>query len=1789
MTKNLLNCFAGLSILLISLSLPSYAQKIQINPKKLHIKLDDSLAIQLSVFSQSILSTSYPSLAQLNQSFEVKEMKRVFPYAGKYEYAHRSYELHQWYEIEFQDTLRQEVKEVIQHYMQNSAVQWAEPVYEMSLDVTDSSLISMNDPRLKDQWHYQNTGQSGGTVGADIQLPDAWNIETGDSSVIVAIIDGGMDINHEDLKEAMWVNQAELNGTKGLDDDNNGYVDDVNGYGFGDRRGEFLPHRHGIHVGGTVGAINNNDKGVAGIAGGSGTADGVRLMSCAVFGSYSQGGFPESFVYAADNGAVIAQNSWGGGAQSQVLEDAIDYFIARAGYDNSEENYDKNLQTGPMAGGIVFFAAGNNNSSYPGAGYPGSYESCFSVASTDHNDHKSSFSNYGDWVEISAPGTDVLSTYTGNGYGYLSGTSMACPHVSGVAALIVSKYGKEGFKPDQVKHLLLSSAENIDPLNPYYKGKLGAGRLNAYQALFSDDDQVAPAPIADLKIDSVSFGSMVLSWTASGADSLRGIASKYDIRYAQQPITAANFDQATVVNQSIAPKAPGQKENTIVDGLPAETKLYLVIKAIDLNGLGSEISNVVDTTTTGAPFIEVNPDSLSAELSNGDSLSLELRIDNSQGKSTLTYQLSSIESAQNAINTSENESSRVLVVQSYADWGFYMQDFLKKEFDISPDVIIHNQMDEKDFSEYQLIIVTGGQNYSHTRLINAQVDKFEAYVRQGGVVLYLIAGYNDVNAPAGAFINNGYNNTQNQKSIPHLINRNIPESINSSFASSGRIQNLPEKSLILTTYENGQYPTTALFPLDKGEVILSCMYWEKFYKDQEKGIQNFLKNATEYALYSSKSHQWLEYPESGQVAAGLSQDLSVSFLARGLASGTYQQQLVVSSNDPLRKEVKIPVTLKVNSAPVLVTSTDSLHFDNLFVGQSMTDTLTISNLGPDTLSISSIEITSSAYNADVSELILSPYADQQIELTFAPERAGEQHAILTFKSKLPDYQVKLSGRALEPPIIATNTDTIKVNLYKGHETNKTISIQNQGGSALNWNLNIAYTHYEPENTTVDDNYSLGKEENFKTKAFPFGFNYSASTLTAAVGYPFIFTKQYYSSSFYKYDVKNGRWEQVANMPNANFVDHTNGASLKDKIYYITSEKTNFLFSYDINEDKWTRLSAPEMASNPVFITSDDTHLYILFANGALKQYDPEHAKWKSLATQKQNTYRGMAHYGGRLYVHTSHELYSYDIKSNIWEKLKDTPNILNNGSAVEPYEQFLYTASGSTWNIYDIRKNKWYIAYNPLGGSNTRTQFTYLGLDDYSGVYFFRGSTFGQYVTRPYVQWIQPEQIKGSIAKSDSIDIVFNIKTDELTNGEYAALLNFNSNDPHKPNTKITVILSVYGDTMEYNAAPVVTDSLHRQALRWGEEVYRFNLAKHFADPEGYPLKFSARSRNPNIVLGNVEGSLLEVKPLDTGSTVLDLIIEDIKGKGINFSFGVSITHADTVAGNDNEQESPEPEQENQAPHANQSELHYILELNQPISVRLDSLFTDPDNDSLWYVSIGAVEEATQFFLSTDSLYIKPFKPGSSSITLAAYDPDGASVLLTLNTSVNTSLQKNEALADIALEKGKQHIISLRDVVENLLDQKVFFNSTVEDTSIVSTLIIEDELHIEALEIGQTSVQVEVSDEYGISLPFSFDVSVNALLSVDGPLFQQTKLKCYPNPSSEGTYIQFWLKNSEQVWLGVYSAEGKLVSILVDEKLSAGNQSIYWDTQGIVHGSYVIRLISNNKVENNKLLVLPIN
>ncbi len=650
--------FFGLSFL-NCVSLPAAHGQVEdgMVPNRILVKVDASLRADLMAYAAAqdprLLSgdaqrSDAQQFAQLNQRYGVRTVRRVFPASARFEAAHQRFGLHRWYEVAFDDTLSTEVQQVLAHYRANPLITLAEPIYLHSLRATSTTLdesdsVFANDPRLAEQWHYRNTGQSGGTVAADIQLTTAWSVTRGDTRVVVAIIDGGIDTAHEDLREAMWVNEAEQNGLPNFDDDGNGYVDDVHGYGFGDRRGQIAPSKHGTHVAGVVGAVSNNGVGVAGVAGGSGTGDGVRLMSCAVFGAASQGGFAEAFIYAADHGAVIAQNSWGGGDQSALLEDAIRYFTERAGLDNSNERFEQNRQVGPMAGGLVVFAAGNDKTENARRAYPASLPSVLAVASTDHDDSRSDFSNYGDWVDLAAPGTDVLSTYPGNDYRTLSGTSMAAPHVSGAAALLVGRYQQPGLSPDHLHNLLLDGADPIDDRNPHYAGKLGRGRLNAYRSLTQDQAE-RPGPVTALTTQPLAHDQVQLHWTASGADGDQGTAAYYELRYATARITAQNFGQATLVSTRRPPRTSGTVDTVLVTGLSASTTYYFALRTRDLFGQLSPVSEVMSATTLAPPVIAAGPTSLSISLNVGKTRRDTITVANTTGLSTLTFTITTTRS-----------------------------------------------------------------------------------------------------------------------------------------------------------------------------------------------------------------------------------------------------------------------------------------------------------------------------------------------------------------------------------------------------------------------------------------------------------------------------------------------------------------------------------------------------------------------------------------------------------------------------------------------------------------------------------------------------------------------------------------------------------------------------------------------------------------------------------------------------------------------------------------------------------------------------------------------------------------------------------------------------------------------------------------------------------------------------------------------------------------------------------------------------------------------------------------
>ncbi|QCK16515.1 S8 family serine peptidase [Mangrovivirga cuniculi] len=476
------------------------------------IKVTEEVASQLNEtlrnMSETVVQTGNPEIDKLSSEYSCQKITRLFPFNPRFDQKHRKYGLHQWFTLRIDEGAS--IEDVVKSYEGLEYVEIAEPVMipdyeepvESLIDYSEAGTLPQgtNDPLFHLQYSFENTTMND---GGDVGILPTWKQNTGNKAVIVAVIDGGIEKTHPDLKQNLWVNEDEIP-NNGIDDDNNGYKDDYNGYGFGERKGDYTPDGHGTHVGGTVGASSNNGIGVAGLAGGSGDKPGVQLMSCATFSPNGNGGFQESFIYAADNGAVIAQNSWSFRTPNIYLpsyEVAINYFINEAGKDEFGN------QVGPMAGGLVMFSAGNSNTKE--RIFPSYLDQVIAVAATDNEDKRAGFSNYGDWVDISAPGVSIASTYINNSYAYSSGTSMSCPHVSGVAALMVSAFGKQGFTPEKVKALMYSSADNIDARNPDFVGSLGWGRLNAQKGFKASVNRgaILSFQFEELILEDIYFGT----------------------------------------------------------------------------------------------------------------------------------------------------------------------------------------------------------------------------------------------------------------------------------------------------------------------------------------------------------------------------------------------------------------------------------------------------------------------------------------------------------------------------------------------------------------------------------------------------------------------------------------------------------------------------------------------------------------------------------------------------------------------------------------------------------------------------------------------------------------------------------------------------------------------------------------------------------------------------------------------------------------------------------------------------------------------------------------------------------------------------------------------------------------------------------------------------------------------------------------------------------------------------------------------------------------------------------
>lgn len=571
----------------------------------MNIYVSDELSLDIEAVTKENGEVDLRHFSSLSQQGVVK-MRRLFTHAGEFEERTRAEGLHKWYVLSYEegysmtkasDGLMLEGVEMVEYCPKMEIV--GNPQFEEYVSpVTKASSAGVfDDPMLDQQWHYYNNGKASSSVsGCDINVVPVWknystyNKYKGD--IIVAIVDGGIDYKHEDLNANMWRNPEKTG-------------ENIYGYNFVTNSFVVTPVEHGTHVAGTVAAVNNNGIGVCGVAGGDTKKKipGAKLMSCQIVDANDNwGSGAEAIKWSADHGAVISQNSWGWSqldATPESLKAAVDYFEKYAGLDKNGK------QVGPMKGGIVFFAAGNHAKSTSSS----SYERIVSVTSVGADYKRAYYTCYGSWADIAAPGGDVskgnqvLSTIPGNKYAKMQGTSMACPHVSGVAALALIKLGGEGYTAAALRKQLEENVTDISSFNPTHY--IGKGLVNAYRTIGATGGKAPDVPTglsATTQSNNISFTVTVPK------DSDDGIPSAIYIYYSTTDFTSTKNKSFGMFY--VEDLKAGDQLSGVISGVDFETEYYVAAIAGDLAGNKSSLSSRVTVTTgpNSSPVLNTDSD-----------------------------------------------------------------------------------------------------------------------------------------------------------------------------------------------------------------------------------------------------------------------------------------------------------------------------------------------------------------------------------------------------------------------------------------------------------------------------------------------------------------------------------------------------------------------------------------------------------------------------------------------------------------------------------------------------------------------------------------------------------------------------------------------------------------------------------------------------------------------------------------------------------------------------------------------------------------------------------------------------------------------------------------------------------------------------------------------------------------------------------------------------------------------------------------------------------------------------
>ena len=929
-------------------------------------------------------------------------------------------------------------------------VEYAQPNYVLH------ALNTPNDTRFNDLWGMNNTGQTGGVVDADIDAVEAWEVFTGSSDVIVAVIDTGIDYTHPDLAANAWVNPGEIAGN-GIDDDGNGYIDDIHGWDFINNDNDPMDDNdHGSHCSGTIGGVGNNGIGVAGVNWDV-SIMGLKFLSAA--GSGNTADAIGCVEYATMMGVDVMSNSWGGGPYDAVMEAAI---------------------SAAYAADIFFVAAAGNagTDNDAGAHYPSNYDvpNVISVMATDHNDVRVNepgwwASNYGaTTVDIAAPGLHIWSTTPGNTYQDFSGTSMATPHVAGAMAMLRGRF--PAISVDDGKNLLMTVGN--DPLASLSGLCVSGARLNLLK-LIAEPDTIPPSAVIDLAGGAVASNWAELTWTAPGDDDIVGTASSYDMRWSLAPITdELAWDAATPATGEPHPAVYGTPESMQVAGLAVSTTYYFCIRAKDEYGNLGGLSNSPGVTTLGPPTIMVAPASLAASLETGGTDTQTLTISNT-GQGVLDFTIPTAE----YILPSKGSFGSVRTWEYDPAVKGQSVDFAPVAGTLGsggPDAFGYNWRDSDE---------PGGPAFNWIEIngigtaVTLGDDANSGPLNIGFPFGYYGVDYTTFNICSNGFIS--FTSTATDVSNGPLPAATAADNMVALFwddldpSTAGTVYYYNDGTRLIVEYDgvnhfdNGGNYTMQLHLYPNGTIEYHYLTIIDPSNSGTVGMQN--GDGTDgltTAFNSAYVHDslavrfvavtpWLSTsPNSGSVAAGASVDIDVVFNAANLCGSNFDAILHIGSNDAVTPDFTVPVGLSLTGTPDIAASPLAVDFGSVYITAQSTLDVVISNNGCADLNISGLAID----NADFATAVTAPQslfagASLTVPVTFTPTSAGVIAGNLTITSDDPDspsYVVTLTGVGLDFPDIAVAPTSLTENLPTGGTSTQNLTITNNGLGDLNFTI-----------------------------------------------------------------------------------------------------------------------------------------------------------------------------------------------------------------------------------------------------------------------------------------------------------------------------------------------------------------------------------------------------------------------------------------------------------------------------------------------------------------------------------------------------------------------------------------------------------------------------------------------------------------------------------------------------------------------------------------------------------------